>query len=51
MGSPTWFPPAGLEPALPENRENETDWTVTDSPTLPDVLRAKLDELKERSEA
>jgi hypothetical protein len=44
------MPPAGFEPALPENREDETVGTVTGGPTLPEVLRAKLDELKERSD-
>ena len=43
-------PPAGFEPALPENRETETGGTVTGGSTLPDVLRAKLDELEERSD-
>ena len=45
------FPQAGFEPALPENREDETGGTVTGAATLPDVLRAKLDQLEERSDA
>ena len=45
------MPPAGFEPALPENRESERDGTVTGGATLPEVLRVKLDELRQRSEA
>ena len=45
------MPPAGFEPALPEERERVRDAAVTGTASLPDALRAKLEELKERADA
>ena len=50
MATTVGMPPAGFEPALQDNPVQQTPGTVTGASFLPEALRAKLDELKERGD-